>query len=72
MNMKMKRKNIDLQFKIDLIDYRNEDEIISTIRNILKLYKDEEFRENVEWEKDKMISVKVSPKLSFIISGCDC
>jgi hypothetical protein len=68
----MKRKNIDLQFKIDLIDYRNEDEIISTIRNILKLYKDEEFRENVEWEKDKMISVKVSPKLSFIISGCDC
>jgi hypothetical protein len=72
MKMKMKRKNIDLQFKIDLIDYRNEDEIISTIRNILKLYKDEEFRENVEWEKDKMISVKVSPKLSFIISGCDC
>jgi hypothetical protein len=68
----MKRKNIDLQFKIDLIDYRNEDEIISTIRNILKLYKDEEFRENVEWEKDKMISVKVSPKLSFVISGCDC
>jgi hypothetical protein len=70
--MKMKRKNIDLQFKIDLIDYRNEDEIISTIRNILKLYKDEEFRESVEWEKDKTISVRVSPKISFLISGCDC
>ena len=70
--MKVKRKNIDLQFKIDLIDYKNEDEIISAIKNILKLYKDEEFREYVELEDDKMISVRVSPKISFLISGCDC
>ena len=70
--MKMKRKNVDLQFRIDLIDYKNEDELISTIRNILKLYKDKEFRESVEWEKDKIFSVKVSPKISFLISGCNC
>jgi len=67
----MKTKKPRLRFQIDVIDYKNEVEILDTIKKILKLSKDKDFLENIYWENNGL-SVEVSPNISFLINGCDC
>jgi hypothetical protein len=47
-------------------------EIIDTIKNLLKLTKSQEFFDSVSWGDGENVSVEVSPKISFLISGCEC
>lgn len=61
-----------LKFQIDILDYQDDDEIIDSIKKLLKLSKDQEFIDNVFWEDGEKVSFKVSPNLSFMFSGCDC
>jgi hypothetical protein len=60
-----------LRFQIDIEDYQDDEEIINSIKKLLKLSKDQEFIDSVFWENGEKVSVDVSPKISFIISGCD-
>jgi hypothetical protein len=61
-----------LKFQLDIVDFQDDKEIIDTIKNLLKLTKDQEFFDSVSWGEGEKISVEVSPKISFLISGCDC
>ena len=61
-----------LKFQLDIVDYQDDDEIINSIKNLLKLSKDKEFIDSVFWENGENVSVDVSPNISFLISGCDC
>jgi hypothetical protein len=61
-----------LKFQLDIVDYQDDDEIIDSIKNLLKLSKDPEFIDSVFWENGESISVDVSPNMSFVFSGCDC
>jgi hypothetical protein len=67
----MKTKKPTLKFQIDIVDYKNEDEILETIKRILKLSKDKDFLESIYWDNGGL-SVEVSPNISFLINGCDC
>jgi hypothetical protein len=61
-----------LKFQIDIVDYQNDEEIINSIKKLLKLSKEQEFIDSVFWENGEKVSVDVSPNISFIISGSDC
>ena len=61
-----------LKFQIDILDYQDDEEIIDSIKNLLKLSKDQEFIDSVFWENGEKVSVYVSPNISFMFSGCDC
>jgi hypothetical protein len=61
-----------LKFQIDIVDFQDDKDILDTIKNLLKLIKDREFFDSVSWDEGEKISVEVSPKISFLISGCDC
>ena len=67
----MKRQRPTLQFQIDIDDFKDDKEILKTIENLLKLTKDKEFTENIDWDRGKGIQVDVSPKISFLIKGCN-
>jgi len=60
-----------LKFQIDILDYQDDEEILDSIKKLLKISKDQEFIDSVFWENGEKVSVDVSPKISFIISGCD-
>lgn len=60
-----------LKFQLDIVDYQDDDEIIDSIKNLLKLSRDREFIDNVFWENGEKVSVDVSPNISFVFSGCD-
>lgn len=61
-----------LKFQIDIQDYQDDDEIIKTIKNLLKLTRDTEFIQSVFWEDGEKISAKANSNISILISGCDC
>ncbi len=61
-----------LKFQIDIVDFQDDKEIIDTIKNLLKLTKSQEFFDSVSWGDGEKVSVEVSPKISFLISGCEC
>lgn len=61
-----------LKFQIDIVDFQDDKEIIETIKNLLKLTKSQEFFDGVSWGDGEKVSVEVSPKISFLISGCEC
>jgi hypothetical protein len=61
-----------LKFQLDIVDYQDDDEIIDSIKNLLKLSKDREFIDNVFLENGEKLSVVVSPNISIVLSGCDC
>ncbi len=67
----MNNKKPSLKFQIDIQDFQDDKEIIDTIKNILKMSKDQEFIDTF-FDGDEKIKVNVSPNISFIISGCDC
>ncbi len=68
----MSTNNPNLHFKLDIHDFEDDEQIISTIKNILKMAKDEEFTKGFyETEAEKLL-INVPPNISFIISGCDC
>ena len=66
-------KNIEpnLVFRLDIQDFHEDEEIIDTIKNILKMSKDKEFIDGFYDGGEKLL-INVSPNISFIISGCDC
>jgi hypothetical protein len=68
----MKRQRPKLKFQIDIVDFKNDLEIIDTIKNLLKLTRDKNFIENIDWDSGEEVDVKVSPNISFVISGCNC
>jgi len=61
-----------LKFQLDIVDYQDDDAIIESVRNLLKLSKDREFVDNIFWKNREKVSVYVSPTIPFIISQCDC
>lgn len=61
-----------LKFQLDITNYKNDEEIINSIKKLLKLSKDQEFIDSVFWENGEKVSVNISPNISFIFSGCDC
>jgi hypothetical protein len=65
------KPNSNLVFRIDIQDFHGDKEIIDTIKNILKMSKDQDFIDGF-YEDDEKILVNVPPNISFIISGCDC
>jgi hypothetical protein len=68
----MKHNKQTLKFKLDIVDFKNDLEIIDTIKNLLKLTRDKNFIENIDWDSGEEVDVKVSPNISFVISGCNC
>jgi hypothetical protein len=68
----MKQKKQTLKFQIDIVDFKNDLEIIDTIKNLLKLIRDKNFIENIDWDSGEEVDVKVSPNISFVINGCNC
>ena len=68
----MKHNKQTLKFKLDIVDFKNDLEIIDTIKNLLKLTRDKHFIENIDWDSGEEVDVKVSPNISFVISGCNC
>ena len=68
----MKRQRPNIRFQIDIEDYTDDKEILDTIKNILKLTKDKDFTENIDWDGGEGVEVEVSPKISFLINGCNC
>jgi hypothetical protein len=68
----MSTNNPNLHFKIDIQDFEDDEQIISTIKNILKMAKDEEFIKGFYEDEAEKILIDVSPNISFLISGCDC
>ena len=67
----MSMKKPSLKFQIDIIDFQDDKEIIRTIKTLLQLSKNEDFVNSVYWDKGEKVNVNVSPKISFIISGCN-
>jgi len=67
----MNTRKPTLKFQLDIVDFQDEEEIINTIKKILKLSKDREFIDNVMWENGQKVSVEITPNLSFVISGCN-
>jgi hypothetical protein len=59
-----------LKFQIDIVDYKNDEEIIDSIKKLLMLSKDQEFIDNVFLENGEKLSISVSPNISFVFSYC--
>ena len=68
----MSTNNPNLHFKLDIQDFEDDEQIISTIKNILKMAKDDEFIKSFYEDEAEKILINVPPNISFIISGCDC
>jgi hypothetical protein len=68
----MSTNNPNLNFKIDIQDFEDDEQIISTIKNILKMAKDDGFIKSFYEDEAEKILINVPPNISFIISGCDC
>jgi hypothetical protein len=68
----MKGQRPKLQFQIDIDDFKDDVEILKTIKNILKLTKNSDFTDNIDWDNGRGVKVNVSPKISFLIRGCQC
>ena len=64
--------NPNLKFQLDIVDYQDDDEIINSVKNLLKLSRDAEFIETLIWEDGEKLKGEISPNISFVISGCDC
>ena len=67
----MKNNKSHISFKLDIQDFQDDEEIIRIIKNILKMSKDKDFIRGF-YNRERKIKVDVSPKISFIISGCEC
>jgi hypothetical protein len=67
----MKNNKSHVNFQLDIQDFQDDDQIIETIKNILKMSKDKDFIDGF-YDGDEKIKVNVSPTISFIISGCEC
>ena len=67
----MKNNKSHVNFQLDIQDFQDDEEIIETIKNILKMSKDKDFIDGF-YDGDEKIKVSVSPTISFIISGCEC
>jgi hypothetical protein len=61
-----------LKFQLDIVDYQDDDAIIESVRNLLKLSRDQEFIDSVFWESGEQVSAKPNSNISILISGCDC
>lgn len=59
-----------LKYRIDIIDFKSEEEVVDTIRTILKLSRNQEFLQQIFWDKGEKVKVKISPSITFIVSGC--
>lgn len=68
----MKNQVSNFSYILDIKDYKNDKEIIETIKTILKLNRDEKFQDSLGWVDTEPVSVEVPPNISFIIRGCDC
>lgn len=60
-----------LKYRIDIKDFKDDNEIITTIKSILKLSRDEEFLKNIDLDNKEKLNVEVSPNISFLISECN-
>ena len=67
----MKNNKSHINFKLDIQDFEDDEQIIETIKKILKMSKDKDFIDGF-YEGNEKIKVNVSPNISFIISGCEC
>ena len=67
----MKNNKSHISFKLDIQDFQDDEEIIRIIKNILEMSKDKDFIRGF-YNRERKIKVDVSPKISFIISGCEC
>jgi hypothetical protein len=67
----MKNKS-NIVFRIDIPDFESKEEILDSIKNILKLYDNKEFVDNFLTNHKDGLEVKLNNGISFIISGCDC
>ena len=67
----MENDKSHINFQLDIQDFQDDEQIIGTIKNILKMSKDKDFIDSF-YDGDEKIMVNVSPTISFIISGCDC
>jgi len=67
----MKKNKSHLNFQLDIQDFQDDEVIIETIKNILKMSKDKNFIDGF-YNGDEKIKVNVSPTISLIISGCEC
>ena len=67
----MKNNKSHINFQLDIQDFQDDEEIIKTIKNILKMIKYKDFIDGF-YAGDEKIKVNVSPTMSFIISGCEC
>ena len=67
----MKNDKSHINFQLDIQDFQDDEQIIGTIKNILKMSKDQDFIDGF-YEVDEKILVNVPPNISFIINGCDC
>lgn len=67
----MKNNKSHINFQLDIQDFHDDEQIIDTIKNLLKMSKDKDFIDGF-YDGDEKIKVKVSPTISFIISGCEC
>jgi hypothetical protein len=67
----MKYNKSHIKFQLDIQDFQDDEEIIETIKNLLKMSTDKSFIDSF-YDEDEKIKVNVSPNISFIISGCEC
>ncbi len=61
-----------LKFQIDILDYKDDKEILNTIKKLLKLSKDREFTDSVLWRDGEKVKGEISPNISFVFSDCNC
>lgn len=62
----------NLILQLDIIDFKDDKEILSTIKKLLVVSRDREFIDSVDWGNREIVKGEISPNLSFIIRGCIC
>jgi hypothetical protein len=67
----MKNKS-NIVFRIDIPDFESKEEILDSIKNILKLIDNKTFVDSFLTNYKDGLEVKLNNGISFIISDCDC
>lgn len=67
----MKNKS-NIVFRIDIPDFESKEEILDSIKNILKLIDNKTFVDSFLTNHKDGLEVKLNNGISFVISDCDC
>jgi hypothetical protein len=67
----MKNKS-NIVFRIDIPDFESKEEILDSIKNILKLIDNKKFVNSFLTNHKDGLELKLNNGISFIISDCDC